>query len=43
MGTMITYSYKKERKLPKIAVSVSIADTLIAVLAGVAIFPPFLH
>jgi len=41
MGTMITYgSYiKRSEKLPNIAVSVSIADTLIAVLAGVAIFP----
>jgi NSS family neurotransmitter:Na+ symporter len=41
MGTMITYgSYiKRSEKLPKIAVSVSITDTLIAILAGVAIFP----
>lgn len=41
MGTMITYgSYiNKKEKLFSSATSVSIADTLIAVLAGVAIFP----
>ncbi|MBU5439371.1 sodium-dependent transporter [Tissierella sp. MSJ-40] len=41
MGIMITYgSYiPKEEKLGKTALKVSIADTLIALLAGVAIFP----
>ncbi len=41
MGTMITYgSYiGKDVNLPKTALQVSIADTLIAVLAGVMIFP----
>lgn len=41
MGALITYgSYiGKENKLGNIAVEVSLADTLIAVLAGVAIFP----
>ncbi len=41
MGTLITYgSYiRKENKLGNIALEVSIADTLIALLAGVAIFP----
>ena len=41
MGTLITYgSYiQKKESLGNTAVSVSMADTLIAVLAGVAIFP----
>jgi len=41
MGTLVTYgSYiNKENNLGKIAVSVSMADTFIAVLAGMAIFP----
>jgi len=41
MGAMITYgSYiKKENNLSSIATQVPIADTLIATLAGVAIFP----
>lgn len=41
MGTLITYgSYIRKRdNLGLTAVSVSIADTLIAILAGVAIFP----
>lgn len=41
MGTLITYgSYvAKNNSLSNIAIEVSIADTLIAVLAGVAIFP----
>ncbi|MDX9930060.1 MAG: sodium-dependent transporter, partial [Bacteroidales bacterium] len=41
MGTLITYgSYvKKDNNLPSIAFQVSAADTLIAVLAGVMIFP----
>lgn len=41
MGTLITYgSYiQKKNKLANISFEVSIADTLIAVLAGVAIFP----
>ena len=41
MGTLITYgSYiKKKEDLTNIAINVSLADTLIAVLAGVAIFP----
>lgn len=41
MGTIITYgSYiQKNDNLPSTAVQVSIADTLIAILAGVAIFP----
>jgi len=41
MGTLITYgSYiQKKNKLGNIALEVSVADTLIAMLAGVAIFP----
>lgn len=41
MGTLITYgSYiNKKDNLSSTAVSVSLADTLIAILAGVAIFP----
>ncbi len=41
MGALITYgSYiKKHNNLGNISVEVSIADTLIAILAGVAIFP----
>ena len=41
MGTLITYgSYiQKKNKLGNIALEVSVADTLIALLAGVAIFP----
>ncbi len=41
MGTLITYgSYiQKKESLGNTAVSVSLADTLIAVLAGIAIFP----
>jgi NSS family neurotransmitter:Na+ symporter len=41
MGTLITYgSYiRKDNNLPKIATQVSLTDTLIAILAGVAIFP----
>jgi len=41
MGTLITYgSYvKKTNNLPSIAFQVSTADTLIAILAGVMIFP----
>ncbi len=41
MGTLITYgSYiQKQNKLGNIAIEVSLADTLIAMLAGVAIFP----
>lgn len=41
MGTLITYgSYiRKSENLPKSAVIVSFSDTLVAVLAGVAIFP----
>lgn len=41
MGTLITYgSYiNKKEDLSSTAISVSLADTLIAVLAGVAIFP----
>jgi NSS family neurotransmitter:Na+ symporter len=41
MGTLITYgSYiRKKDKLGPTAVSVSLADTFIAVLAGIAIFP----
>lgn len=41
MGTLITYgSYiKKNENLATTAVSVSFADTLIAILAGIAIFP----
>lgn len=41
MGTMITYgSYiSKKEKLGETAVQVTIADTLIALLAGLAIFP----
>ncbi len=41
MGTLITYGSYISRKenLPQTAFTVSMADTLIAVLAGVAIFP----
>lgn len=41
MGTLITYgSYiRKDNNLVNTAVSVSMSDTLIAILAGVAIFP----
>ncbi len=41
MGTLITYgSYiKKDNNLPATALQVSAADTLIAVLAGIMIFP----
>lgn len=41
MGTLITYgSYiNKKEKLGNVAINVTLADTLIAVLAGVAIFP----
>lgn len=41
MGTLITYgSYiQKDNNLPKTALQVSIADTSIAILAGVMIFP----
>ena len=41
MGTLITYgSYiSKKDNLPSIAVTVAFADTFIAILAGVAIFP----
>jgi NSS family neurotransmitter:Na+ symporter len=41
MGTMVTYgSYiRKKENLGKTALQVSIADTLIALLAGIAIFP----
>ena len=41
MGTLITYgSYIKNNiKLPEVAFKVSIADSLVAILAGVAIFP----
>ncbi len=41
MGTMITYGgyLSKEDKLPGAAINVSIADTLIALMAGFAIFP----
>lgn len=41
MGTMITYSsyLPKEQKLPSTALSVTIADTTIALLAGIAVFP----
>lgn len=41
MGTLITYgSYvKKDNNLPSIAFQVSVADTLVAILAGVMIFP----
>ncbi len=41
MGALITYgSYiKKQNNLGNISVEVSLADTLIAILAGVAIFP----
>jgi neurotransmitter:Na+ symporter, NSS family len=41
MGTLITYgSYvRKDNHLPGIAFQVSVADTVIAVLAGVMIFP----
>ncbi len=41
MGALITYgSYiQKKNKLGNIAIEVSIADTLIAILAGIAIFP----
>ncbi|GAB4284505.1 MAG: sodium-dependent transporter [Marinilabiliales bacterium] len=45
MGVLITYgSYiRKQDKLINTAVQVSLADTLIAVLAGVAIFPAVFH
>jgi len=41
MGTLITYSsyIKKHEKLGQTAVFVAMADTLVAVLAGLAIFP----
>jgi NSS family neurotransmitter:Na+ symporter len=41
MGTLITYgSYiQKKNNLPGIALQVTVADTLIAILAGVMIFP----
>lgn len=41
MGTMITYgSYiSKRENLPKMAVQVSILDTLIALMSGIVIFP----
>lgn len=41
MGTLITYgSYiKKDNNLVKTAVQVTMADTLVAILAGIAIFP----
>lgn len=41
MGTLITYSsyFGKSVKLGEIAVKVSFADTMIAILAGIAIFP----
>jgi NSS family neurotransmitter:Na+ symporter len=41
MGTLITYSsyIKKDENLGSTALSVALADTFIAVLAGVAIFP----
>ncbi len=41
MGIMITYgSYIPDNQnLPKMAVNISIADTLIAILSGIAIFP----
>jgi NSS family neurotransmitter:Na+ symporter len=41
MGTLITYgSYvKKDNNLLKTAIQVTVADTLIAILAGIAIFP----
>jgi len=41
MGTLITYgSYiQKKDNLTNIAISVSLADTFIAILAGIAIFP----
>lgn len=41
MGTMIAYgSYiQKKESLPQIALSTSIADTSIAILSGIAIFP----
>lgn len=41
MGTLITYgSYiKKDNNLVKTSIQVTVADTLIAILAGIAIFP----
>ncbi len=41
MGTLITYSsyFGKKENLASTAVNVSIADTLVAILAGVVIFP----
>ncbi len=41
MGTLITYgSYiKKDNNLVKTSIQVTLADTLIAILAGIAIFP----
>jgi len=41
MGTLITYGsyFRKSDNLGKTALNVSIADTLIAILAGVVIFP----
>ena len=41
MGVMATYSsyIKKNESLGKMAVSISLPDTLVAVLAGIAIFP----
>ncbi len=41
MGTLITYSsyFRKREKLGSVAISVATADTIIAILAGIAIFP----
>lgn len=41
MGTLITYAsyFNKEENLARTALNVSIADTLVAILAGVVIFP----
>ncbi len=41
MGTLITYSsyFRKKENLGSTAVSVAVADTIIAILAGIAIFP----
>ncbi len=41
MGTLITYgSYiQKKEHLPQMAASIALADTIIAILAGIAIFP----
>lgn len=41
MGTLITYAsyFKKEENLGRTALNVSLADTFIAILAGVVIFP----